>query len=81
MCPARKSVSFNSRFLVEERKDLYVPFQQTNDRLSQLQHIHFNLRTMTLLAIFKLNGDKSSWIKRPGKGIILSVRSQAVFEE
>ena len=66
---------------MEERKDLYVPFQQTNDRLSQLQHIHINLRTMTLLAIFKLNGDKSSWIKRPGKGIILSVRSQAVFEE
>ena len=66
---------------MEERKDLYVPFQQTNDRLSQLQHVHFNLRTMTLLAIFKLNGDKSSWIKRPGKGIILSVRSQAVFEE
>ena len=66
---------------MEERKDLYVPFQKTNDRLSQLQHIHFNLRTMTLLAIFKLNGDKSSWIKRPGGGIILSVRSQAVFEE
>ena len=53
--------------------------KQTID--SQLQHIHFNLRTMTLLAIFKLNGNKSSWIERPGKGIILSVRSQAVFEE